>query len=762
MADTMMYQRDDWTDFRNLATLTRRAGVPAKKLPRVVLKELVDNALDHAGMCRCDRQEDGTFHVEDAGEGIAGTPEEIAMLFSIGRPLTSSKLLRLPTRGALGNGLRVVVGAVLSTGGSLVVRTRGQSIYLTPQDDGTTAVERVEPWDGTGTRVEVRFGPGLGEVDGAPLSWASWALRLANKGSGYKGKSSPFWFDADSFWDLFQAAGNRTVRDQIAQFDGCGEPKAGQIAEAYLNRRADSLRRDEAEDLLRRARQNCKAVTPFRLGEVGPLPDYPGYKKGKGEFAVTAARGTVGATIPAVIEAWARQADRPQIILCINRTPTTADLWLKRNEQSRTEYTLFGCNLYHSVTVGQKRDFQFLVNVQAPYLSLTTDGKEPDLHALGPPIVGAMERAARRATKILRKSSADGEITQKSIVIKHLPAAIAWASGNGASRYGPRTLFYYYRPKHLEVFTKEPLWGTFNRIITEYEDEIGHDLPGIARDNRGVLIHPHSGEQIQLGTLSVEKYQRPQWQFNKILYCEKEGLFPVLRDARWPERHDCALLTSKGFATRAARDVLDLLGDTDEPLTFFCIHDADASGTLIWDKLQNATKARPARTVQVINLGLEPKEALAMGLRPEPVEKKKKGKKKDKRLPVGAYVRPRREKWLQKNRCELNGMNTPQLLKWLDAKMKRFDGKLVPPEAVLSDRLEDTVRQRLREAIKARVLAEADVEGQVQRAVRALLPALQEHATNLEDVVQQALAADRALPWGNPVDRIAAKIVEER
>src|SRR5262249_13557695 len=162
---------------------------------------------------------------------------------------------------------------------------------------------------------------------------------------------------------------------------------------------------------------------------------------------------------------------------------------------------------------------------------------------------------------------------------------------------------------------------------------------GIARDNRGVLIHPHGGEQIQLGTLSVEQYQRPRWQFNKILYCEKEGLFPVLRDARWPERHDCALLTSKGFATRAARDVLDLLGDADEPLIFLCIHDADASGTLIWDKLQNATKARPARKVRVINLGLEPEEALAMGLRPEPVEKKKKGKKKDKRLPVGAYVR---------------------------------------------------------------------------------------------------------------------------
>src|SRR3954451_2010671 len=92
------------------------------------------------------------------------------------------------------------------------------------------------------------------------------------------------------------------------------------------------------------------------------------------------------------------------------------------------------------------------------------------------------------------------------------------------------------------------------------------------------------------------------WTFNKILYCEKEGFFPILKDARWPERHDCALMTSKGFASRAARDVLDLLGETDEELWFYCIHDADASGTMIYQALQEGTQARPGRKVHIINL----------------------------------------------------------------------------------------------------------------------------------------------------------------
>jgi hypothetical protein len=66
---------------------------------------------------------DGGWYVEDDGPGIPGDPAEVARLFSILRPLVSSKLLRLPTRGALGNGLRVVVGG-RAAGGVLACRHR--------------------------------------------------------------------------------------------------------------------------------------------------------------------------------------------------------------------------------------------------------------------------------------------------------------------------------------------------------------------------------------------------------------------------------------------------------------------------------------------------------------------------------------------------------------------------------------------------------------------------------------------------------------
>src|SRR5262249_44173139 len=153
----------------------------------------------------------------------------------------------------------------------------------------------------------------------------------------------------------------------------------------------------------------------------------------------------------------------------------------------------------------------------------------------------------------------------------------------------------------------------------------------------------------------VEQYKHHPWTYNKVLYVEKEGLYEILKSAKWPERHDCLLVTSQGYATRAARDVIDLLGQSDEKLLFFAIHDAEAYGTCIYQALQDGTAARPARSVQIVNLGLEPWQGLKMRLPVEPAEKTKR------RKPVGAYVAEKDKrwvKWLQTKRIELNSMPT--------------------------------------------------------------------------------------------------------
>ena len=214
------------------------------------------------------------------------------------------------------------------------------------------------------------------------------------------------------------------------------------------------------------------------------------------------------------------------------------------------------------------------------------------------------------------------------------------------------------------------------------------------REPRGSITHPHRDETITLGTLMVEQYERPAWSFNKLLYIEKEGAQEALKQDRWLERHDCAVMSSKGFSTRAARDLIDKLAEHDEPIEVFCAHDADASGTMIYQTLQEATRARGARKIEIVNIGLEPWEAVEMGLEVETVE--------GARSPQAGRRLCRRydgddddwDEWLQTHRVELNAMTTPQLIEWLDEKMETYgDGKLIPPPTVLEEDLHDAGRE---------------------------------------------------------------------
>jgi hypothetical protein len=751
------FERPDWTLFRSVGTLSQRAGVPQNRLRRLVLKELVDNALDAGGSAKVGSRDENPYYVEDNGPGIDGTPEDIARLFSINRPLVSSKLLRRPTRGAFGNGLRAVVGAVVASDGRLQVWTRNQQLVLTPQDDGSTAVEAFEADFSTGTRIEITLGPTVPH-DPRPLNWAQWAILMARGGEGYRGKPSPWWYDGDHFYELLQAGGVRPVRDLIANLDGCSGPKAGQIAEAFRNTPCNAMSRQQAVDLLHAARDQAKKVRPERLGSVGLLDALPSsYAVERGTFR--AGGRDPKAEIPFVVEAWIDlNPDRDtaaDLVFHINRSPITGQV---RCWGEKGELTLYGCGLSHEIDT-KRGDFTIVVNVTTPYCPITTDGKEPDLACFEQSIHDAIKRAAGSARRALPKTSASPErLTQKAVILDRLNEGITKASGDSQFRFNQRQLFYVLRPFVIEALGVEPSWDNFCAIITDYENQHG-DIRGMYRDPRGTLYHPHLGQDISLGTLAVEEYRRPTWTFNKVLYIEKEGFFEALKAARWPERHDCALLTSKGFTTRAVRDLLDLLGDDGEPVQVFCAHDADAFGTMIYQTLQEETKARPRRRSKVVNLGLDPWEAEEMGLPTEQV------KDRERRVAVADYIASRPDgdhwvEWLTTKRVELNAMTTRALIEWLDTKMAQHEGvKVVPPAAVMITTMTEAAAGHIRRDITDRVLRKERIEDQVATVMTTIT------MPNGDDLVQDAeawLAKCEHEHWTDYVEGVARYTVARR
>jgi hypothetical protein len=286
------------------------------------------------------------------------------------------------------------------------------------------------------------------------------------------------------------------------------------------------------------------------------------------------------------------------------------------------------------------------------------------------------------------------------------------------------------------------------------------------REPRGTIYHPHREETITLGTLMVEEYERPVWAFNKLVYIEKEGFSEALKAERWAERHDCALLSSKGFTTRAARDLVDLLAEHDEPITIFCVHDADAHGTMIYQTFQDETKARGARKIKIVNLGLEPWEALAMGLEIETFPKGEKrrpvakyaadhrGNFGDARIPVANYDW---EEWLQTHRIELNAMSTPEFIEWLDEKMSAY-GKLIPPPDVIEAELSKSVEAKVRAAITERILREANIDAQVASGIAAIE---KPSPAALAEGIRRLFRQEPASEWRDHVEAIARERVGE-
>ncbi|OJJ20947.1 hypothetical protein BKI52_10230 [marine bacterium AO1-C] len=780
----ILFTQPDWQLFTNINTLPQQAGVPKHLLPRLIAKELTDNALDVNSSVQVfhpDPEKEGTFVVKNLGQGFAASDNEIADFFSIKRPLTSSKRFRLPTRGALGNGLRVVTATVFCLEGSLKVATNGRILQLTPQNDGTTLAQKIGEFAEEGTEVHISIPNDYFYYD--TLEWANLALEI-NQGIHYQGKTCAHWYDSDSFYNLCLSTPEQiTVQQFIPYFEGIAKSKVKNLVPQLGDSFLVNLQREESEVLLEALQQNSKYIPAKKLGVVGALKDFPGYVKILSEFELKTTRGNQNATIPVVIEAFARvneATDKTRFF--VNRTPIISDVDVI---YSPKRLTVYGCGLNSNIDNHRLKNLpEIWVNVITPYMPIVSNGKEPDLSVLEEQITQSIEKVVHQLRrKLTAEAKANTPIStlaklpsQKQVVLQNLDTAIDKASGQGQYRYSLRQLYYVLRPFVMEATQRELKYQNFNTIITDYEFETGKDLPGVYRDERGTLLHPHTHEEIKLGTKNVERYHRPVFNFNKILYSEKEGFFEILKDAGFCEKHDCALLTSKGFASRAARDVIDLLAETEEELLFFCIHDADISGTLIYQALQGATKARPKRKVKIINLGLEPWQGLIMSLEVETLERSSKktpaqyvldyDTQSDSPKPYKfeGQMMTRWEDWLKEYRIELNAMDTPTFIHWLDTEISKYDnGKVIPDEPYLKATAEQDLQATLKSRIRAEILQKMDIERLVLERLEQEFPELLDKVNqlDLETQVRQKLENAPKNSWGKSFSEILKALLDK-
>ena len=105
-------------EYFDIKELQAQTGQPSHNFPLVVVKELIDNALDECeyarvtppkiGISILEGKESIELQITDNGKGI--TPEVVEKILDFPTRTTTKAFYHTPTRGQLGNALKTVIG----------------------------------------------------------------------------------------------------------------------------------------------------------------------------------------------------------------------------------------------------------------------------------------------------------------------------------------------------------------------------------------------------------------------------------------------------------------------------------------------------------------------------------------------------------------------------------------------------------------------------------------------------------------------------
>jgi hypothetical protein len=747
----ILFTSEDWRLFVERHTLPQKAGCQPNQIGRVILKELVDNALD-AGADDVTITGDGHHCVvTDDGPGV----DDVARIFAVNRPLLSSKRhMLLPTRGMLGNGLRVVMGAVAAYKGSIAVTTKGHRLDLAVDvaTGHTTVVSDTPAIHVNGTKVELSFPKHM--FNEGDYSWPQEAIKLAKHGQVYQGASIPSWYSPTTLRITFNAAPqDMTVGELVTHLFGItiDDPRP-----------AASLSEEDTKALL--------DTLPSRLVKIGSLG--AAVYSSRQYHLGNAVANIDGAEIPFCVEAWvyckhAKKGERASghLFPMINRSHALAHLTTSANSSG---LWVSGCGLNLNIPSAKFGHYDIALSLITPYVRLTGDGKAPALGDFAGAIEKVLQRAASSAyNAMIRPPTA---MSIKDAAYKVMKDAYLKASDDGKLPAKARQIMYAARPEILRLTGKEKFGDKYftGTLLPDYQTEHPEETAdwNVVYDARGHLKEPHTGRSIPLGTLQVRRYvgertvlgeavelnasdsfptKGPVNRYENVLFIEKEGFDELFEAVKLAERYDLAIMSTKGLSVTAARELLDRI--MSRITNVFVLHDLDISGFTIAGTLGGDNRRYTyTNPVEIIDLGLRLEDAQDMELVDDAET-----------VDVPIDERYARRKTLERHgatdeeidflcpevgdceRIELNAMTSRQLVDFIETKLEEHGvEKLVPDEATLVEHA-----KRLKEqAIAQRVLDR--LGPYIKRKAEAATDDLPD---DLTDVVQEALTDDPEKPW---------------
>ncbi len=548
-------------DFFTERGLSAEIGYEPVYWPAVLLKELLDNALD-----ACESADivptikivvkENSLTVTDNGPGL---PEcVIATSLDYTRRISDKINYVSPTRGQLGNALKCIwaLPYVVSEDERGVVEVDACGIHhrieitgspLDPQRNRTTKKSDVK----NGTSIKVHW-PGIAslradfEISDFYNVVAHFALlnqhanfKLAGPKSGYfpastkdwrkwptNDPTSAHWYTAERFHNLvmaYRANGREgtSVREFASDFDGLrgSQYQKKVIAQARLTGKVLAELNDAAiTRLLIKMKAETRPVQPQQLGVIGEehfrntllalgtSPKSFQYKKKTGiedgmPFVVEAAFGIKTAS------------DVRDLVVGLNFSPIFGV------PSQHFENALDANSVYDDDPV------VVAVHLVTPQLRFTTLGKgkiADESVAIRQALSETIKRVTRRyakkkkqARRRLRQYELDEDNEEKNEIktaaYKVMPEAYLMASDDGRLPVKPRQIMYAARPLILEI-TGGKIWGKADyftqTLLPGYLEEFPEQTAKwrVHYDSRGHFREPHTETKFGIGTAEVRDY----------------------------------------------------------------------------------------------------------------------------------------------------------------------------------------------------------------------------------------------------------------
>jgi hypothetical protein len=759
--EPLLFSSDDWRDFLDPATLPRKAGCSPQDLARVVYKEAVDNACDAGKVLLFKDWTDpkGNRGICIKNDGAGPDSKQVPVIFSPNRPQISSKRIRRVLRGILGNGGRVIGGAVAASGGTLIVETRGRRLTLQmDMAKGKMLVASDEPIAlEPGLTLYIALGPALalrkGDFDlaKATIQISRHAARL------YSGPSSPWWHGAHDLFRLTQEAQGNISFSALCR--KCGFAIAG-ITQPSWRRPTKDFSFAEIEEALLSLRSRNKPIPPKKLGFLGPsLFASSAYGKEEGKANLD------GAELPYVLEAYA-QCARPRqkasgevkIELVVNGSKTPTKLYGHSTPQ---KLSVHGCDLHHHAAAPPKTgDYTVTLSLITPYLPLTNEGKEPSLEHLVKPVLDVVYKAAKKAHKAIEQPA---KVQIKEAAWQVMEEAYLSASDNGRLPANARQIMYAARPyilkaTGLESFGDQYFTQTLLPAYLEAHPERTRNWD-VVFDARGNATEPHTAHRTPLGTLAVRRYLEqirdgalleeivdlapfnlfptigPANRFKNALFIEKEGFDQLLAATHIAQKYDLFIMSTKGLRVIALEILLDALCRHGLERVFV-LHDFDVSGFSILGTLgKSSRRYRYQNQIQIVDLGLRLADVRAEQLQTEPIKLKDDSLKRHNKWRAQALTlarhgaTPQEIEFLRTQRSELNMLLGRAFITFLERKLAQHGvTKVIPsPETLALHarrcfewQLTKELLDRERDKLKAKAAA-MSIPPELDREVETLL-----------------------------------------